>query len=243
MKQVQKTRIGGFPTVNLEEALDMIKKSSSAGWEMPRETFASAIDSSAKSGPFLLKLAALRDFGLIERGDRIKFTLLAKQLIAPVTEEGTEYREKLKEAFLNSDVFHILYEKLREGSGEPTLTTIANLGMHEFGISPKRKLIFAKNFLNSGKFAGLLEEIEGGKVKVMKAGDIPDKAELEMTGFPSVTHILSKTNEVFSFRDNGIGWGLLITTAKPLDLLTRKKILEVIEMLEQSEKKKEEKKE
>ena len=82
-KKERRAKGKGFPSIGLEDAFELIKQGFSGGFDMSIETFAAAIDSSPKSGPFLSKIAALRDFGLIERGNRIKYTSLARELVSP----------------------------------------------------------------------------------------------------------------------------------------------------------------
>ncbi len=228
-------RGGGFPSVDLGEAIEMIKLASSAGWDMPRETFASAIHSSPNSGPFLGKIAGLRDFGLIERGDRVRLTSLAKTLIAPVSDEETVHQENLQRAFFSCDVFKVIYEKLRDTSRESSLEVIANLGMHEFRVSPKRKILFARNFFESGRIAGLLSG-DGNRLKVETPGESSSastESSVEQRGQnPRIEMAVTKGK--FKFQDSGVGWDLMIVSSQALDSTSRRKILELIEALENS---------
>jgi len=80
-KKERRAKGKGFPSIGLEDAFGLIKQGFSGGFDMSIETFAAAIDSSPKSGPFLSKIAALRDFGLV--GQRIGFPHLRRARRSP----------------------------------------------------------------------------------------------------------------------------------------------------------------
>ncbi len=224
----RKTKGGGFPSVNLEEALELIKKGSSAGWEMSKETFAGAIGSSSNSGPFLAKLAALRDFGLIERGDRIRFTALAKELIAPISDDPQRQAEDLQRAFLNCGAFKAIYEKIRDTSGTSNLDAIANIGVHDFRVSLKRKTLFAKNLAASAIFANLMNG-EGNQLSIVRSEKVlNDNQESSLQHHGGVRGIKG----AFQFKDVGQNWELIVSTNRPLNVKAREKIFELINELE-----------
>lgn len=240
-EKVKKSRSGGFPVINLEEAIAILGKGADAGWEMSKETFATAIGgSTANSGAFLLKLASLRDYGLIERSPDIKYSQLAKEIIAPQSDDLVEKNKKLQIAFANCPVFNGLYERIKNGSGESSLTTISNIGVNDFKISFARRELFANNFVLSGKFAGLLEETADGKIRIIKNEEtakekngtndntVPDNLTLPQEDI--LQNVDSKN--VFSLSDAGIGWSVLVKSKYPLNSEVRKKLIEIYELLE-----------
>jgi len=232
----KKTRGGGFPIVNLEEAVNMLKKAAVAGWEMSKETFAKMIGGqSVNSGSFILKLAALRDYGLLERGNSIKYTQLAKNLVAPTLTMNNDFKGLLSETFKNVETFNGLLSRLLDSSTpEFDTESIGNIGVHEFDIALKRKKIFAENFVTSGIFAGILSDLGNGKFKVNDINvknssvDSPEETILD-------TKLQEEMGTQMAMKENytGQGWKLLIQTQKPLNIEVRKKIIELIELLDQ----------
>ncbi|MFA5997228.1 MAG: hypothetical protein WC791_01940 [Candidatus Paceibacterota bacterium] len=232
----ERSRSGSFPTLSLEESIELMKKGASAGWVMSKDTFAKAIGgSTANSGAFLVKLAALRDFGLIERGGKVEYTQLAKEIVAPKTEDHVEIQNRLKESFLKSDAFKLLYEIIKDSTGESSFQTIANLGIHDFRISVTKKDLFAQNFISSVKYAGLMEESADGKIKVIKGDEVGQKEhknnvfEFSDFGFSTKKDVNSQTH---IHNDSGNGWVLTIKTGKPLTSDVKRKLIDVTELLE-----------
>jgi len=233
--KIRRSRSGGFPTITLLEAIEMIKKGSTAGWTMSKDTFAKAIGgSTAKSGAFLVKLGSIRDYGLIDRGGNIEYTQLAREIIAPKTDDPSESQNKLKEAFLKSDVFKSLYEKINDGPGESSISTIANLGVHDFRISVLKKDLFAQNFISSAKQAGLVEDSTDGKIRVIRENTMGDKKEnaigdnFGFPGFPKAKQEVVSGN-VINYTGNG--WILNLKAVKPLSVEIRKMLFDISELL------------
>ena len=234
-KEEKRFRSGGFPTVSLEEAINIIKKGSDAGWDMSKDTFAKAIGgSTAKSGAFLVKLASIRDYGLIERGGNIQYTQLAREIIAPKTDDPIERQNKLREAFFKSDVFKMLYEKIKDGPGETSIATVANLGLHDFRVSVLKKDVFAQNFILSAKHAGLIEDSADGKVRIIRDGKLNQKIK---DGNPSPVFFgfSEKSPQDFVNNYSGNGWMLNIKTDRPLNSKVKRKLFEISELLDGNE--------
>ena len=236
----ERSRSGGFPTVNLEEAVHLIEQGSDGGFSMSKEAFARAIGgSTANSGAFIVKLAALRDYGLIEKGGTVIYTELGKGIAKPVTEDEAVFKNKLKEAFMNCGVFNTLYQKMKEGSGESSTATIANLGMHDFRIAPVKKDAFAKNFVSSGKYAGLLEETPDGKIRIMKEPvsipPVQSSGDHESSqSFPNLTlEQSSGIKQIYTFGDSGTGWTLTLKTSKPPTPKVKKMLVDAGAILEE----------
>ncbi len=234
----EKSRSGGFPTLNLLDAIEIIKKGSSGGWSMSKDTFAKSIGgTTANSGAFLLKLATLRDFGLIERGGKVEYTQLAREIVAPTTEDAVELQQRIKETFFKSGVFKMLYEKIKEGTGESSSATIANLGIHDFSISVIKKEVFAQNFISSAKFAGLIEESGDGKIKIIKEEVSVPKNNINDFGFLNFSPQKREDSKSYTLNDGGTGWVLNIKTDKPLNSKVRQKLIEISELLESNDQK------
>ena len=226
---VERSRSGSFPTFNLEDAVNVIKMGSTGGWEMSKDTFAKAIGgTTANSGAFIVKLGTLRDYGFIERGGKVVYTQLAKEIVAPKSDIAEEFQNKLKEAFLSCSVFSSLFDKIKNGSGESSSSTIENLGVHDYKIAVSRKKLFAENFVSSAKYAGLMEDSIDGKIKITKREPLNptlSEADMEIKGF-----VQSRGN--YQFNDSGKGWNLSIKSEKPLSSKVRKILVDVAEILE-----------
>jgi hypothetical protein len=226
---VERSRSGGFPTLNLEESVNVIKKGSTGGWEMSKDTFAKAIGgTTANSGAFIVKLGTLRDYGFVERGGRVVYTQLAKEIVAPKSDSAEEFQNKLKEAFLSCSVFSSLFDKIKNGSGESTSSTIENLGVHDYKIAVNRKKLFAENFVSSAKYAGLMEDSTDGKIKITKGEPVNHTPLEENPSSPAFT----QNKGGYPFNDSGKGWSLSIKSEKPLSSKLRKILVDIAEILE-----------
>lgn len=228
----KKSKSGSFPVVSLEEAVKLIEKGSSGGFAMSKDTFAKAIGgSTANSGSFIVKLGALREYGFLERGGTIVYTQLAKEVVAPKNNNPEEIKSRLKEAFFHSDVFSELYQKIKEGLGESSSSTIANLGVHDFKIALFKKEIFSRNFVNSGKYADLLEETTEGKIKIIKEQESKNMQN-DPFNFTSQVSTGEKAMQPGIFNDSGTGWSLSLKSSKPLNSKIRKVLVEIAQILE-----------
>ncbi len=227
---VERSRSGGFPTLNLEEAVNLIKMGSVGGWEMSKDTFAKAIGGkTANSGAFVVKLGTLRDYNFIERGGKVVYTQLAKEIVAPKSDSAEEFKNNLKEAFLSCSIFSSLFDKIKNGSGESSMSTIENLGVHDYKISVNRKKLFAENFILSAKYADLMEDSVDGKVKIIKRETVSNMSSKEDV-IDNNSFVQSK--EKYQFNDSGKGWNLSIKSEKPLSSKIRKILVDVAEILE-----------
>ena len=70
------TRSAGFPSLTLTEALAQVQKLASFGGEHDDASAAGLMGHKSPSGPYRTKMAALRDYGLVGRGDPFKVTPL-----------------------------------------------------------------------------------------------------------------------------------------------------------------------
>lgn len=105
-----------------------------------------------KSGTFLTRLAAARQFGLIAgQGERITVTERALQILAPVMPSDAEAAKA--EAFLDVDLFSRIYEQFK-GSVLPPEIGLKNLFANTFKIVPDRVQVAIRTFLNSAEQAG-----------------------------------------------------------------------------------------
>src|SRR4051794_20230343 len=148
-------RSRGFPLLSLPKCVDALRTAGKYGMRHPRPAFAGYLGhKTPDSGPFKGKLAALRDFGLIEGGGDIVLTELGRRLALPTSKESE--RRDLLEAFRMSAPFWELYEQSAKGI-ELDREHLAASAVHRVGISPQMRGAFFESFVESGSFVGLVE--------------------------------------------------------------------------------------
>lgn len=172
-KQPRRTNGVGFPSMPLGEAVTMIKKVASYGTVHTDAAVASFLGhSTANSGPFRAKVAALRDYGFLSgRSGELSVTPLALEIVHPGLDANPE--ASLREAFLHCKVFSSVYEALPKGH-ELDVPSLANTAMHNHGVSARSKDAFAQSFVKGAQLAGLMEEIDAEHVRIP---DTEDPAE------------------------------------------------------------------
>ncbi len=176
------TRGKKFPRFPLEEAIKIARRVRELGGKgVTLELLARAEQKSEKSGHFRKKVAAAKFFGLLGKNNEGYFlTELGKKILSPMSEE--EEREALKEAFLNVPMFRAVYNQYLEmGGGKlPERRIVENLFERKFGVHPTSKAEAYKVFVESGIFAGLLEERKDGIYVVSKEAEVRVEAKREL---------------------------------------------------------------
>ncbi len=157
-------RGGGFPSMSLQEAVDAILVSGQHGPDHGHDAFSTYLGhKTANSGSYRLRLASLRDWGLIERGDRDRVTLsdLAQRLVL-ATLDSDETKPLLLAAFESCRVFGMLYND----SAKNTPMDIGRLrttAVMRYGVQSEQADKFVESFIKSALFAGLADS-DGSKV-------------------------------------------------------------------------------
>jgi hypothetical protein len=110
---------------------------------------------STKSGTYLTRIAAAKQFGLIEStGSGLAITDRARTILAPVMpDDGVTAKV---EAFLSVDLFFKVYEQYKGGSLPPE-AGLKNLFLQTYKIVPDRVPQAVRVFLNSAEQAGLFK--------------------------------------------------------------------------------------
>lgn len=201
----------GFPNFSLEKAIRIVSEASKTGNSFSRETFAcfgvKKGATSAKSGAYLVRLATLKDFGLIETSkDKVILTELAHKIIYPKNEE--ESKSALEEAFLRSDIFARIYHNVAKN--EPVLKeNIKNLAVRDYRISSKSQNVFIRSFVESANYADLAEDRES---TVIFKGVIDNKDV-------SIKKETSVSEQRFSLGldKNGKGWKIVFKIEADFD--------------------------
>ena len=162
-------RGAGFPRISLAEAARILKEAGKYGFEHSTSAFAEYMGlSTANSGVFRQKVAALRDFKLLAgRGGTLTMTAVARQIAQPLGDEAEQ--EAIYEAFSNCEIFSDLYEK--SSKGVPLQRRhLAASAIHEFRVSPGNGDKFVDSFAESLVAAGLGEEGGDGAVILWQRG-------------------------------------------------------------------------
>lgn len=121
-----------------------------------------------KTNTFSARLSSARQFGLLDlKEDGYSLTSLAREILHPIN--PTDTPKLYKRAFLNSALYAELTEKL-QGKRLPDRSILANILYHNHQIIAAAKEVAADTFVESARFAGLLND-EG--VLLAQAESVP----------------------------------------------------------------------
>lgn len=175
-----KTRTTSFPKMSLVSARKVMEGALKFGKNWTKEEFAGYGSkkgaSSAKSGAFANRLAALKSYGLITTTkDAVFPTELCERLIHFVNEE--ERKTAYIAAFLNVDVFRKIYDESVHGE-ELSKDSIQSIAVTRYGVSrdPRTLAGFMHSFTTSGIESGLVSEV-GSDAIIFQNNDIATKEE------------------------------------------------------------------
>ncbi len=189
----------GFPRINLSTGVQVMDAASKFGKTWKKDTFATyggkSNASSAKSGAFKSRLAALKEFGLIRvEGDDVYATDLANEITKPISED--ERLAGIRKAFLSVGTFSDLFNSLEGGVALPK-TKVVEYAVHNLGVSRESKERFISSFIESGKYVGVVDfSKDSDTVTLVKSVAEPQPQIADETSEELVTE---ETHEVASF--------------------------------------------
>jgi hypothetical protein len=160
---MENKKLNVFPRLSLKKAIQVMRDAMDSGQNWSKEEFTTFgtrnnTKGSANSGAFLTRIIALRNYGLITVGkDTISATDLANRIINPI--DDNEHEEAIREAFLSPASFNEIVETVGRES-DFLKTAITKIAVNKLGIPRKHMEKFARNFLESGKHAGVIVEPE-----------------------------------------------------------------------------------
>jgi len=164
----------GFPRISLSSAVQIMDAASKFGKSWKKEQFAGfgakSGAGSAKSGAFVARVSALKDYGLIV-GDKesIASTELAQRLTKPIN--AVEREQAVKKAFLSVATFNDLYVSFDANEALPR-DKVAEHAVFQLGISRDSKDRFVNVFIDSGEYAGLVKyDKESQSVTLLPSDD------------------------------------------------------------------------
>lgn len=238
-KKVAQERGKGFPVLSLPEAVKIIRDAGVYGNTHHIDALATyAGHSTANSGAFRSKVAALRDWGLIAgNGDAVSLTDSAIQLANPVDQSTTI--KVLQDVFKSSELFWDMYTNTAKGVALD-IDGIANKGVTTYRVSVKGKRNFAQSFIESAESVNLLERV-GDKVKLMPLADEPadalnigDDSKKEENAVDKNAKKKAESghavNQTWEFEGGSIDFGLY--TESPLDSSAYTYVATVIKEIE-----------
>jgi len=164
----------GFPQMGLQEAVDAIVLAGQNGPNHSHDAFATYLGhSTANSGAFRAKLASLRDWGLIERGDKDRVTLssLAQEFVLAVPDHYRA-RKLLRATFESCRVFGVLYNDSAKNA-PLDVTRIRNNALMRHGVAADQADRFVDSFIKSVVFAGL-GEFDGSRLILRPQAEVAD---------------------------------------------------------------------
>ncbi len=153
--RVRDKRSVNHPTVSLGVSvafLDSIKKRMGYG-AFSRETLAKDVGVGVSSGAFSTKFASCGHFGMIAgRGNDIRITTLGRRITDKI--DDADFRAALVEAVQRPTLYRQLIAVF---SGSIIPSGLPNILFHKYEISANAKDNAARAFIDSLKFAGLLD--------------------------------------------------------------------------------------
>jgi hypothetical protein len=148
----------GFPQMTLKDAVDAIVVAGQNGPSHSVDAFAAYMGhQTTNSGAFKYKLAALRDYGLISRGDRERVTIteLAQELVLAAPEHYLA-RPLLLSAFENCPLFERVYSDNAKNTALE-ITRVRNNVVMRHGIAADQADRFVDVFVKSAVFVGIAD--------------------------------------------------------------------------------------
>jgi hypothetical protein len=176
----------GFPVIGLSDVSAVLTRAAQHGWEHTVTEIAGYLGhSTTNSGAFRVKLAALRDYGVVAgRGDQLEITDIGRTIAIP--EHPDDRTAALQAAFMNT-VFGPLYEE--SGKGTPlSVDGLARRAVNRLGIAAVSQSTFADIFSKSAVEAGLAEVGGDGRLTLLARGDARSSGtEDNSSAVPSAT--------------------------------------------------------
>ena len=161
-KKISQSR--GYPGASLEECVGFIKlinEKLGIGMLLERDQIAEAIGYSASGGAGQTKVAALVHFGFLgKESGKYNTTESVSKIIHPCS--NNELQDEIKNAFLRPKLYGEIIEAYKDSGRIPQ--HIANILHRQFHVSSFACETAAKYFMESGRFAGVIDE--EGKFKL-----------------------------------------------------------------------------
>jgi hypothetical protein len=158
----------GFPQISLQDAVDAVVVAGQNGASHSVDAFAAYLGhQTANSGAFRYKLAALRDYGLISRGEKDRVTLsgLAQDLVM-LAPEHYNAKHLLLTAFESCRLFGVVHADSAKNTPMEITRIRTNVVMRH-GVAPDQADRFVDVFVKSAVFAGIAQS-DGKSVRLLQ---------------------------------------------------------------------------
>lgn len=168
-KSTTKKRGTGFPVISLLAATKIIREAGTYGKVHTANALATyAGHTTANSGPWRAKAAALRDWGLVVSASTDSFALTdrALQIAHPTSPEAAQ--KAMLEAFNNCKLYVEIFKDMAKGT-DLKITQIANTAVTGHGVAVKSKDAFATSFVESAAAVGLATKVSADVVQLLLA--------------------------------------------------------------------------
>ena len=156
-EKTKRERSKAYPGAALSECVEFalrIKRGLGRG-SHDRDSLAKSMGFSGVSGAVSPKIAALVHFGLLDRtGDGYELSELSKSITDPLNE--VEQKSAIKAAFSRPNLYQEIVAKFEEDGQIPSQLATHLYRFH--GITDSASASAAEIFLESGKYAGVLNE-------------------------------------------------------------------------------------
>lgn len=165
--QPRRPRGTGFPSLTITEAVALIRQIAGFGAVHNNASLASALGhTTANSGPYRSKIAALKDYGLLTgRNDELTVTQLAQEIANPGFDADPQ--ADLRKAFEQCQLFMTVLGELGKNQNL-AVSSLANHAMNRHGVSNQSKDSFAEIFVKSGEVVGLIEVVDAEHFKIVE---------------------------------------------------------------------------
>jgi hypothetical protein len=170
-----KTRGTGFPVISLPAATKIIREAGTYGKVHTANALASyAGHSTANSGAWRAKAAALRDWGLVTTAPTDSFALTDRALEIAHPSSPEDAQKAMLEAFNHCKLYVEIYNDMAKGA-DLKVAQIANIAVTRHGVAAKSKDAFATSFVESAAAVGLATKVSADVVRLLStpntAGD------------------------------------------------------------------------
>ncbi len=144
----------GFPTFNLADTSEALKKLGKYGKTHSTASIATYLGHKTdNSGPFRMKLASMREWGVLAgTGDRLSLTSTGLAIALPTSEDSE--KEALQKAFFSAAVFAKTYADVAKDT-PLELTALGNNAVHTHGVSITARDDFTRSLVASAIAAGI----------------------------------------------------------------------------------------
>lgn len=175
-----KRRGVGFPQMSLRDAVEAIVLIGQHGPNHSHDAAAAYLGhSTANSGAFRAKLASLRDWGLLARGDkdRVMLSELAQQLVLDAAPDHAHSKRLLLTAFESCRVFGVLYNDSAKNTPLDVQRVRTTVVMRH-GVATDQADKFVESFIDSVVYSGL-GKVDGAKLTLFPRDTVFNQDDAE----------------------------------------------------------------